>query len=324
MQCSYYDLLEVPVTATYEDIRLAYKKAVLKCHPDKSSLQSGDGDRIYKLNEAFAVLKDPEKRAQYNSTLPSKTGDEARLVFDPALLAQYLAMGLVMVQRIRQLCTWTIQANTHAHPSSRAHTGTSTEGTSTKAPPPRAAPSVAKDINISINVSLEDIYKKRIKKLVVSKRIKGGTFVKKPLYISLCNYEKQYTFQGEGDENDEGFAGDIVVTLDIADHPLFSVDTVIDPYDLWMEVDVTLYEYYYGKNVTYTDLAGNTQSVDITQLRFPDMLHRVDHGGLPYLDETTDEEGAGHLYIKCRLQLPKMDDATLNDAEFRVVVRKFF
>lgn len=58
----YYDILGVPHDATPEQIRQAFYKLAHRYHPDKG----GDPEKFKEINEAYRVLSDPEKRAQYD------------------------------------------------------------------------------------------------------------------------------------------------------------------------------------------------------------------------------------------------------------------
>ncbi|KAF0163855.1 MAG: curved DNA-binding protein [Rhodocyclaceae bacterium] len=61
----YYEILGVPRSATQDDVKRAYRKLARKYHPDVS--KDADAEvRFKELGEAYAVLKDPEKRAAYD------------------------------------------------------------------------------------------------------------------------------------------------------------------------------------------------------------------------------------------------------------------
>jgi molecular chaperone DnaJ len=61
---NYYDILGVQKGASKEDIKKAFHKLAHKYHPDKSS---GDGDKFKEVSEAYSVLSDDKKRAEYDS-----------------------------------------------------------------------------------------------------------------------------------------------------------------------------------------------------------------------------------------------------------------
>jgi curved DNA-binding protein len=61
----YYETLEVPRTASAEDIRRAYRRLARKYHPDVNK-EPGAEDRFKQISEAYEVLRDEEKRARYD------------------------------------------------------------------------------------------------------------------------------------------------------------------------------------------------------------------------------------------------------------------
>jgi curved DNA-binding protein len=61
----YYEVLGLTKAATQDEIKRAYKKLARKYHPDVSKEKDAE-IRFKELNEAYQVLKDPEKRAAYD------------------------------------------------------------------------------------------------------------------------------------------------------------------------------------------------------------------------------------------------------------------
>ncbi len=64
---NYYEILGVSRTATPEDIKRAYRKQALKYHPDRNKGDKAAEERFKEINEAYAVLSDPEKRKQFDA-----------------------------------------------------------------------------------------------------------------------------------------------------------------------------------------------------------------------------------------------------------------
>jgi len=62
MTTDYYKILGVSKSASSDEIKKAYRKLALEHHPDKG----GDEAEFKKINEAYQVLSDPQKRAQYD------------------------------------------------------------------------------------------------------------------------------------------------------------------------------------------------------------------------------------------------------------------
>ena len=63
----YYDILGVPRTATADEIKKAYRKLAVKYHPDKNPGDAAAEEMFKKINTAYDVLGDEEKRRQYDS-----------------------------------------------------------------------------------------------------------------------------------------------------------------------------------------------------------------------------------------------------------------
>lgn len=157
-------------------------------------------------------------------------------------------------------------------------------------------------ITLHINVTLEEIYNKEIKKIVLTTKDEGFSTKQTILYLSLLNYETSYVFKGMGDLNpDSKQKGDVVIVLKIIPHDEIHIDTVFSKYDLIIERKMTLFEYYYetAHEIDYfnkTKLYVSRQSSELRAV--------VKNAGLPYYDFNTSEEKRGNLYVYWKLDLP--------------------
>jgi len=61
----YYKVLGLSDSASADDIKKAYRRLARKYHPDVSKEKDAE-DRFKEIGEAYEVLKDPEKRAEYD------------------------------------------------------------------------------------------------------------------------------------------------------------------------------------------------------------------------------------------------------------------
>ena len=62
----YYEVLEVHRNASETEIKKAFRKLAIQHHPDKNPGDKESEEKFKELTEAYEVLSDPEKRAQYD------------------------------------------------------------------------------------------------------------------------------------------------------------------------------------------------------------------------------------------------------------------
>src|SRR3954469_9436286 len=68
----YYAALGVPKTASQAEIKKAYRKLARQHHPDANKGEAASEEKFKEISEAYDVLSDETKRAEY---------DEARTLF---------------------------------------------------------------------------------------------------------------------------------------------------------------------------------------------------------------------------------------------------
>src|SRR5271157_3997826 len=81
----YYKTLGIDKNAPQDEIKKAFRKLARKYHPDLNPGDKSSEEKFKEANEAYAVLSDPEKRAQYDSggtTFEQFGGFEGGQTFD--------------------------------------------------------------------------------------------------------------------------------------------------------------------------------------------------------------------------------------------------
>ncbi|KAG5417211.1 DPH4 [Candida metapsilosis] len=82
-QLTYYEILNVPSTATQDQIKSAYKLKLLSTHPDKKSAKADTSNHrstsssthpdINQILTAYTTLSSPQLRSQYDSDLQTQS-----------------------------------------------------------------------------------------------------------------------------------------------------------------------------------------------------------------------------------------------------------
>src|SRR3569833_2375081 len=67
MAKDYYQILGVDRKADAEEIKKSFRKLAMKWHPDQNKDNAAQAEEKFKeINEAYDILKDPQKRAAYD------------------------------------------------------------------------------------------------------------------------------------------------------------------------------------------------------------------------------------------------------------------
>lgn len=305
--CDLYRVLGLSKEATQDDIRSAFKKLALQHHPDK---KAGDDTEFKKINEAYQILSDVDKRRVYDM----KYEDNVNIDLISKLAS--ILMNIVHDKLKEKVSNQKQQHTNNSSHSQKAH-----------------------PIRLNISVDVEDIYNAKVKKMVVKVKRRetpdsSFVFKSKTLYISLLNYRDEYVFEGQGDDNDGGTRGDIIVKLDVKSetNSSVSVDTLFCKYDLHMECKMTLYQYLYGFDVKlpyFNDdvihvVAHPSKRDYLQDDGYYNYVHELESKGLPYVDEEQRDNddnnikrGKLFIYFKLFLDTVPEDKLIENEIFFR-------
>ena len=84
----YYEVLGVSKSASDQEIKSAYRRMAVKYHPDKNPGNTAAEENFKEAAEAYSVLSDPQKRAQFDR-FGHSNGNFQSGVFDPSIFSEF-------------------------------------------------------------------------------------------------------------------------------------------------------------------------------------------------------------------------------------------
>lgn len=226
----YYAALGVPRDADTEQIKKAYRRLARQYHPDVSKA-AGTEARFKEIGEAYATLKDPEKRAAYDELGRRPAGEEFSppprwsheyafddQSFDDIDLADLLdALG-------------------------RRHRGAS------RGP----VPVHGRDYETTVRISLENAHGGTTLDLSLEEEAGGGRTLQVTIPPGVSEGQK-LRLRGKGGKGRNGGAdGDIYLHITLAPHPVFRPDK----HDLYFDLALAPWEAALGAEVQVATLDG--------------------------------------------------------------------
>ncbi|MDT8310037.1 MAG: DnaJ C-terminal domain-containing protein [Methylophaga sp.] len=265
----YYKILGVDRKAAAEDIKKAYRKLARKYHPDVSKEPNAE-EKFKELGEAYEVLRDTEKRAQYDQ-----------------FGAQY---------RHGQSFTpppgW--QENTGGFGHGNSNFSSFFENMFSSGMGGERGDSFfarGDDVNAKITISLEEAFhgtNKSIRRPTGASQT-GTVNVKIPAGVSAG---QKIRLSGQGKAGMGGQDGNLYLEIQIAKHAFFRVEDK----DLYLELPLAPWEAALGTKVTVPTLAGKI-SLNIPAGARSGQKMRLKGRGLP--GKTT-----GDQFVVLQIQTP--------------------
>ncbi len=309
-----YTRLGIEKNATPLDIKRAYHKLALRYHPDKNPQAE---EQFKHIKEAYDILCDPCKRQIYDTQHLLGVQDDASFEFDEkfseefATLVNKFSSFLVVATRL-------YKEYKDVQKTMESEKGNAREDPQIHYPV----------IKITLSVTIEDLYKKRIKKVIVNTRFMDGTIYKRTLYVSLLNYQECYVFKDVGDEYEEKIKsvmsffsptkriikkGEVHIYLNIEKHPMLEIFTMVHPYDLTMTKKIGLFEYLYG--CTFQITVFGERSITVNYPGGKPLLLTYEENGLPYYNEEHEEEHRGSFHVFLELVLLEPENIRIKELE---------
>jgi curved DNA-binding protein len=300
----YYSVLGVARTASPEEIQKAYRKLARTYHPDINKAPEAE-EKFKQINEAYEVLRDPEKRKKYDALGPNwQAGqdftpppgwEEARFAFHryPEGASGFdfggFRRGRGFSDFFEMLFGEGFGGFTHRSGESRSGpSGWSMRG---------------QDLEADLTISLEEAYRGTTKTLTLQTAAAGpdGTPQRatKQLTVTIPAGVTEGTrirLAGQGSAGiGTGAPGDLFLRIHIAPHPVFQVNG----HDLLVTVPVTPWEAALGAKVDVPTLDGAVK-MTIPPGAQSGQRFRLRGKGLPQ-----ERGGRGDLYVTARIVVPK-------------------
>ncbi len=228
MDKDYYKIMGVSKDASEKDIKSAYRKLARKYHPDISKEPNAE-EQFKEMGEAYEVLKDPAKRAEYDQYQKHKEFNQSH------------QQGRGQGGRSHQ--QQGAQFDSDFFESLFGHSRYQQQ------------PMAGQDYQGKINISLEEAFTGAVKQLQVpvdeGAQVKMQTLkVKIPAGIKSG---QQIRLAGQGAQGmNGGPRGDIYLTITVDKHSLFDV---MDN-DIYLTLPITPWEAALGATVVVPTLSG--------------------------------------------------------------------
>lgn len=303
MTVDYYKLLGISRNANGDQIKKAFKSMALKHHPDKTGNGSNESDTFKIINEAYQILSDPKKKEMYDITLTVSEGveDDNKTNGDTGGNEMLSKLITMMFDFLKTKVQEKFKKN-------------------------QPEQTLKKKISLNINIEMEDIYYGLTRKINVKVKREGG-FESVSIYLCFIDFKPEYIFEGMGDDMGDGGRGDIHVKVNVTNDKGFIVDQLLDSSDIIYqpEIEISLYELYYGKHVNLEYFGGEQLSELVEFEVNKPLVHVIKDKGALYTS-TEDEVKRGNVYLYFKLKLPELEQKMDKDSgiEIENILKQYF
>jgi len=274
---NYYDILGVPRNASKNDVKDAFKKKAMQYHPDRG----GNEEQFKEINEAYDVLKDPQKKSMYDQFGTVDPQHQARQQH-----THFHTNHNINVEDIFNQFFGDNQGNPFFGRGFQRQKN--------------------QNITIAADIDLEDVVTG--KKLLASYRLPSGQ--EQTVNIDIppgVRHGDMMNFRGMG--GNEHFPGrqpgDLHVKIRIKRHPIYEVDGL----DLYLNKNIDLIDLMLGTNLKIDTLHGKKLNVTVPAGSNSGTTFSVHEQGLP--DHRT--RTIGKLYIKVHGITPKIKNEKIRE-----------
>lgn len=276
-----YKILNVVPNASNEDIKHAYRKLVLKYHPDKN--KDADSNKFIEIQAAYDILSNHEKRKKYDSLSfleQINYYDELKNI----ITIKYPKINDYVSSFIKNF----YDNDETQFKNDLENFNFSSVITNFIKKIPNIILKKEKNIYGKITASLADRYTNKYNCLLITRETREPITV----YVPLTNDVHVIYQEGESYDNEYG---DIIINIEIYD--IYKNFSKIKN-DLYVELEVSLYSYLYGGIIEFMNLDDNI--IKYTHLGLlENNIIKINNKGFIKND---DEDDRGDMYIVCKIK----------------------
>ncbi len=295
---SYYDILGVKRDASDDEIKRAFRKLAAKYHPDAG----GDEQKFKEVSEAYTTLSDPQKRREYDQLL--MFGGMPGGGFGGAGGRG----GYTYTTNVGG--DWSDFFNNVRGGDGGGFGGFDFSSIFGGAGGARAAnrPTKGSDLTMSVDVSAEEAFRGATRKATYRVPSTGEeqTLTIKIPAGAVDGGKLRYRGRGEYGTNG-GERGDLVVTTNVAEHPVFKRDGA----DVRMELPLSMYEAALGATVDVPTPDGTEVRLKVPAGTQDGKTFRFRDLGAPNVKR---KGSRGALFVTARVKVPTMLSKKERDA----------
>jgi len=291
---SHYEVLGVDANADEAEIKKAYRSLSFKHHPDRCQ-DENSGEIMQKLNEAYEVLRDPQKRQQYDAELqgiPQMQGFPGFPGF-PGGIHGFHGMGAganlfdMLFQQMAGGVNIEIMHNGNGATFIRRHVG--------------KPETITKQVNISLEQAFTGIIAQiELERWTMRKedglRITEMETINVQIPAGIDNGESML-MEGIGNRVEEVAKGDVKICVNVNKHATF----VRNGADLHLKKTLSLKESLCGTQFQFEHLNGKNLTLNVTNaIIFPGGRKIFPNMGMPKKDGSV-----GNLVIEFEVKFPE-------------------
>jgi DnaJ-class molecular chaperone len=305
-----YGVLGVPKNASEAAIKTAFRRLAKKLHPDANKNDKNAATKFAELNAAYEILGDEDKRKAFDRGEIDAEGKPRFRGFEGFGAGPGPGAGGFNRDGQFETFTWGPEGFSRGGRGSRG--GFSGGGIDEilkgmfggaggrRAPfePEDFAepPPASRDVTGAVTITLPEAAKGTSRRVLLP----TGKEIEVKIPAGLADGQT-IRLKGQGMPG-PGVAGDALIAVSIAPHPLFQRDGA----DLRLELPITLYEAVLGAKVRVPTLDGAIE-LAIPPGTSSGRTLRIKGKGMP------SKDGAGDLYVSARVVLPESGDAELDE-----------